>query len=335
MQWSSHFLGSSGADHALAVIANEINWVETHAKPRIDWVRSTGVPEPPDGFLSLLKRALLLAPQMTPPEAAGQEQTTISHPDLHLDNIMVDPKTGKILSVIHWQSSCVSELYYQRDLPPLLPHASSSFSVENAEHVATSHLNPNYKATPPVLQHYIDLTRERNPRRSGALCDALRTTRKKPLELVTGAWVRDDVFSFRHALIAFVARWNELVPGSGPCPVDFTEAESEDHLFELDLMDALRGVLHRAQDQHQFPIGGMVQADDFERCRFLNKRFKENFVSIDSNDLERAVLSNIWPYQDDDERGEGNGSLGRIVAEADDAERRGLEGNANARDAVS
>jgi aminoglycoside phosphotransferase (APT) family kinase protein len=36
---------------------------------------------------------------------------TLSHPDLHLDNIFVDPDTKRITHIIDWQSAVISDVF--------------------------------------------------------------------------------------------------------------------------------------------------------------------------------------------------------------------------------
>ncbi|KAI9815397.1 MAG: Phosphotransferase enzyme [Thelocarpon impressellum] len=289
---------ASATEYAEAVIGNEIKWTESYARPRTNYLRSMGSPEHAEDYLSLLRRFLLLAPHLSPPASTRQHVRTLSHPDLHLDNVFVNA-AGKISAVIDWQSTCVSELFLQQGLPPMLPHADSSDAKETGHGISPDSESDKVPVT--ILHHYLDLTKERNLPRWEALSDGHRSDRMSPLELVTSAWAREDVFSFRHALINFVAHWNELAPGCGPCPVDFTEAEREGHLEEMELMEVLRAFVHHLQDENLIPVGGMVRSGHFERCRALNRHFMESFVSLAKDDSERAMFAHIWPYREGDE----------------------------------
>lgn len=304
-QWNgadSH-LGTSATDYAKAVIGNEIKWVETYGKPRTNYLQSMGIPEHPDDYLTLLRRFSSLTPHLAPPTSTGQHVKTLSHPDLHLDNIFVDAATGKISSVIDWQSTCVSELFLQRGLPPMLPKVEDrNGTEETSEHSIDPESRSDDSAPAAISHHYLDLTKERNFGRWKALSDAHRSDRMPPLELVTGAWAREDVFSFRHALINFVAHWDELArPGSGPCPFDFTDAEREGHLEEMELMKVLRAFVNHLQDENLIPIGGMMRPEHYDRCYALNRHYMENFISAAKDDTERAMHANIWPYREGDE----------------------------------
>ena len=71
---------------------NEIKWVEAHAIPRMSYHQSMDEPESPDEVLALLKRYIDVSSHLIPPTVNREIQSKVlCHPDLHLDNIFVDP----------------------------------------------------------------------------------------------------------------------------------------------------------------------------------------------------------------------------------------------------
>ncbi|KAK2820002.1 hypothetical protein FQN49_007819 [Arthroderma sp. PD_2] len=86
--------GSTAAEYITALGSNEILWAKAHAKVRMNYHRSMEHPEIPEDYLSLLQRYVALAPYLVP-AASRDAPKTLSHPDLHLDNIFVDPNTKK------------------------------------------------------------------------------------------------------------------------------------------------------------------------------------------------------------------------------------------------
>jgi hypothetical protein len=65
---------------------NEIQYVKTHAHPRMNYHRSSTEPELPEEVLTLLERYLQLSPAMVPPKSPDDTHSpTLWHPDLHLD----------------------------------------------------------------------------------------------------------------------------------------------------------------------------------------------------------------------------------------------------------
>ena len=120
----------------------------------------------------------------------------------------------------------------------------------------------------------------------------------EPLSLLCGAWSRNDVFSFRHALIHLAARWKEIAPATIPCPIQFTDHELELHSSELELVEGLGEVLHQLQNDNLIPLGGMVLRESYEQASHINDSIKEMFVDMAKSESQKVLYSRIWPYQD-------------------------------------
>src|SRR5690349_21519843 len=100
---------------------NETKFVKAHARPRMNYARSHTDPESPDEMLDLLDR--YLAPAMVPPQSSDDTHSpTLWHPDLHLDNVLVDPESKQITRVIDWQSAAVLPLFYQSGVATIFKH---------------------------------------------------------------------------------------------------------------------------------------------------------------------------------------------------------------------
>lgn len=286
-------------DYVRALGINEIKWTKLYATPRMNYHRSMESPESIDDFLSLLTRYVTLAPYLVPTNPKGILSKTLSHPDLHLDNVFVDPDTRKIKSIVDWQSSSISEMFLQRGPPPLLPNpklGSSDTPIgDESEHQNSSKAIQQDR---DVLDHYESLTRTSNPRRWAAMKHDHISVLTKPVSLICGAWTREDVFSFRHALISVVANWDEIAPESIPCPINFSESELELHDQEMELIEGLGTIMHQLQDENLIPLGGMVRPEHHERAQDANNRYKEVFISLAEDENQRDVHSKIWPYQE-------------------------------------
>nr|KMM66450.1 hypothetical protein CPAG_02789 [Coccidioides posadasii RMSCC 3488] len=100
---------------------NEMAWVKGHASPRMNYYVSLKDPELHDQALTLLSKYLEPTPYLVPsePEAAAN---VLWHPDLHLDNIFVDPTTCKITSIVDWQSTSIAPLFYKSCVPRMFRH---------------------------------------------------------------------------------------------------------------------------------------------------------------------------------------------------------------------
>jgi hypothetical protein len=154
----------------------------------------------------------------------------------------------------------------------------------------------NWNADP--LSNYQNLTRLKNEQRWAAMNIYNRSLLTEPVSLLCGSWSRNDVFSFRHALIHVAARWKEIAPATVPCPIQFTEDELQLHNSELELLEGLGEVLHQLQSDNLIPLGGMVFRDDYEQALRVNNAVREMFVDMAESESQKALHSRIWPYQD-------------------------------------
>ena len=281
----------------LAMGINEIQWAKAYAKPRINAYRSIETPESPADYILLLERYLQLVPHLSP----GPFRTSLSHPDLHLDNIFVDPDTKKITCIIDWQSASVSEPFLQHSTPRmLLPVGSCSASDRLEAASEESNAREGSNRTADLLSHYQNLTRLKNEKWWAAINLHNRSLLTDPVSFLCGAWSRDDVFSFRHALIRVAARWKEIAPATAPCPIQFTENELELHSSELELVEGLGEVLHQLQKDSLIPLGGMVLRENYEQALHINNAVREMFVNMAESESQKILHSRIWPYQERD-----------------------------------
>jgi hypothetical protein len=252
--------------------------------------RSVEDPESPDEFRSLLERYITLAPCLIPLASNGTDAKTLSHPDLHLDNIFFAPETGKIVSIIDWESASICEMFLQRGIPPLL-RCSDIGSSDQARNGRPEEHKSNKvgEQDTDLLSCYKHLTKTTNPRRWSVLTEEKISLLKKPVSLVCDAWNRKDVFSFRHALINVVANWKRIAPDTTPCPIDFTEAELALHGEEIELLEGLGSIMHQLQDTDLIPLGGMVRCEQYNRAQEANMLFRDEFIALAEDDRQKVV----------------------------------------------
>jgi hypothetical protein len=290
--------GNTTAEYITALGSNEILWTESYAKPRMNFHRSMERPEVPDDYLSLLKRYIALAPYLVP-ASAKEAPKTISHPDLHLDNIFVNPTAKKITHIIDWQSTSVCESFFQSGFPQMLAPVGASVSDRiNDANTDCRQAGKDKQQNADALEYYQGLLKTKMPQRWAALNEKYLSVRTKPVSLVSGCWLREDLFSFRHSLINVIAHWNELMSGGGSCPAEFTDNEIELHHSEMEIIEGLSTIMHQLQSENIIPLGGMVRRDDYKQAQELNRQFKRMFVELAENEHQRELHSKVWPYQE-------------------------------------
>ena len=274
---------------------NELQWAKAYAKPQTNPYQPIETPVSPDTYISLISRYLQVVPYLSP----GPFQTSLSHPDLHLDNLFVDPDTKKITCIIDWQSASVSEPFLQQHNPRMLLSFGRRSSRGRSATIAEEFdLGERSEGTADLLRRYQNLSRLKNEQRWAAVNLHNRSLLTEPVSLLCGAWSRNDVFSFRHALILLASRWKEIAPYTTPCPLQFTEHELQLHNSELELVEGLEEVLVQLHNDNLIPLGGMIRREDYEQALHVNNSVREIFVDMAKSESQRALYSRIWPYQD-------------------------------------
>ncbi|KAJ5781584.1 uncharacterized protein N7518_010067 [Penicillium psychrosexuale] len=270
------------AAYAEAIGKNEIQWAISHARPRMNYHRSTECPETPDDYIALLKDYMALVPFLVP--TTSEQPNRISHPDLHLDNIFVDPETYRITSIIDWQQTAVSPAFLQCCHPQMLELSASPCPDQQIQEEKM------------LLEHYYDVTKTNDSIRRQLLDDPLHKLKIDPISLVPRCWDREDLFTLRNFLIKIVARWAELKYEQESLPVDFGEEELLRHEDEMDLLEGISGIVHQLQDAGLIPLGGMVRPEYYERAMEANERFKQEFIGLAENESQRDFHAKVWPY---------------------------------------
>lgn len=240
-------------------------------------------PETPNDYITLVKDFLALAPYLAA-SANIEQPNRVSHPDLHLDNVFVDPGTNRITCIIDWQQTSVCPISLQRSYPQMLELSGTPRSDQS-------------RHERKLLDHYYNAVKETDPLRWEVLTNPLLTVKTKPFALVPGCWHREDLFSLRNALITVVARWSDMGYGEIPCPVHFSEEELLRHQAEMDLVEGISAVLHELQDTGLIPLDGMVRREYYELAMELNDRFKREFIDLAENERQRELHAKVWPYQ--------------------------------------
>ncbi|RAH85138.1 hypothetical protein BO86DRAFT_386666 [Aspergillus japonicus CBS 114.51] len=294
------------SEYTQALGRNEISWVKAHARPRMNYYRSASDPELPEDGLHLLRQYMKVAPFLVPSsndEAASSN--VLWHPDLHLDNVFVDPLTHTITDIIDWQSACVAPLFYQSHVPRMFRHPGpvqegwavperpdnfDTLSAEDQENITNDH------ESQIIHKYYEALVYKRAPRHWAVLEQKTIPIVRKPAWLVTGVWENRDLFFLRQSLLSLVNLWEDLF--QLPCPIAFTQKEIELHAEEETNIDSIGQVLTLFRDQGVLPVDGMVDPKDYGVAVENSRKIKQVFLGTAENDKERELYSKLWPYQD-------------------------------------
>ncbi|KAJ5978567.1 phosphotransferase enzyme family protein [Penicillium viridicatum] len=256
-------------EYAEALGRNEMALIESHAVPRMNYYRSSQSKELPEDGIALVKKYIDVAPYLVPSPTDGSGNANVLwHPDLHLDNIFVDPNTYQITRIVDWQSACVAPLFYQSGVPKLCKkngHVREGWVVPRRPEDLESLSESEQKRIDEDLEneilhkYYEAQVCKRTPRHWAVLQQQAVPTIRKPVWLVTGAWENRDLFFLRESFMELVADWEELFPES---------------LVQLAVL----------------PVDGMVDPKDFDIARENCRKFKEIFVGLGKDDDERELF---------------------------------------------
>lgn len=287
---------------------NEKLFIETHARPRMNYHRSSTELQLPKEVLDLLDKYLRLAPAMVPPVGTDDTHSpTLWHPDLHVDNVFVDPESKKITRIIDWQSATVMPLFYQCGISRMFEHpgvvlhgwALSELpeNYNNLDESEKAKVDSDRKSE-ACHKYYEAETKSQNSRHWAALQLENADVRTEPSRLVVNVWEDRDVFFFRRALIAIVEQWPSLCPESGNCPVSFDKQELALHAAEEEIMSNVSEILSIFRDGWGLPPNGMVDPADFDRVRTAVREMRDSFIESIDNEAEKELYARLWPYQD-------------------------------------
>ncbi|EEQ28389.1 phosphotransferase family protein [Microsporum canis CBS 113480] len=295
-------------DYARAIGENEVAWIKAHASPRTNAYASLKDPELPGHALALLSKYLDATPYLVPNDPAARI-SVLWHPDLHLDNVFVDPETCKITSIVDWQGASVAPLFYQSCVPRMfrhdgpvregwvVPSRPEDFDTLSEEEQG---LIDQDLESETIHKYYEAKVFQRAPHHWEVL-KQLRDIqlRRNPTWLVTGVWENRDIFFLRQSLIAIAALWDRLRPDeTTEVPVSFTKEELDLHAKEDENITGVGNMLKLFRDQGVLPVDGMVGPEDYETAKINCQKFKDIFIKTAKDEEERELFSKLWPYQD-------------------------------------
>ncbi|KAI9691729.1 MAG: hypothetical protein M1822_007801 [Bathelium mastoideum] len=289
-----------------ALGTNEMAWIQRFAKPRMNYFRSLEDPEIPEHALELLAKYERVAPVLVPSVNDSATANVLWHPDLHLDNVFVNPASYEITAIVDWQSAMVAPLFYQSGVHRAFRHYKS---VHEGWYVPDK--PENFDALPPDEQKRVDWelesetihkyyelqTMKRAPRHWEYLQQPMIPVLRKPVWLVTGVWENNDLFFLRDSLIALFTKWSEIFDEDVQCPITFSAEELERHAREEENIDGVGKMLSLFRDQGVLPADGMVQPDDYQTAVENCRKYKQIFLNAAQNQYEQGLYSKIWPYQ--------------------------------------
>lgn len=287
---------------------SERSYVLQYGHPRFNYCRSAVETELPEEMLNLLEKYLKLIPAMLPPPTPDDiDAATLWHPDLHANNLFVDPETFQITSIIDWQSTIAAPLFFQSTVPQIVRHRApvsldlsslpklcdnyNDLSQDEKEYAENMHKSEH------LHQYYLRSTRDDNPRHWTAM-QPPNEFRVHPVKIVQQVWVSNTVYYLRRALVQIAAEWEKLCPGAGPCPVSFGEVDLSLLDLEQENRETVSGILKLIRDCYGLHPDGTISPEKYDTMQSELKRLKESALAAAESELERLCIDKTWPYED-------------------------------------
>jgi len=282
--------------------------IHHHAKaqPRRTFLLPTDYNIYPSEHTSLLSMFLQLAPYLTPP--GSYSAPTLRHPDLSLSNILLAPRSTKIISIIDWQDAVIFPRFMQAGYSAFCEHNSS---------------RPQSLQIPSLPDDFeeIDIDQQRQAKAVFRLeeanlyytaatgihndkhMDLLRLPHlgiRQYLLRQTGYPWDADLITLRAALVGITTPsvWSGIF--SATCPVVFSDEEREAAMAESQEWNESEQLLSRVREYLGIDLEGGTEPDNFERAVEGNRQFRMEMVRQAEVD-QREIAWRNWPYKDEDD----------------------------------
>jgi hypothetical protein len=147
-----------------------------------------------------------------------------------------------------------------------------------------------------LLEFYFEALKSMDPLQWKVLSEPLHAIGTDPISLIFCCWDREDLFSLRNAIIAAIARWDDISDGETKCPIEFSGKELEQHQSEMELIEGISMILHQLHNSGLISLGGMVAPERYEDARKWNDYFKQEFINLAEDEKRRELHEKVWPF---------------------------------------
>ena len=233
------------------------------------------------------------------------EYPSLWHPDLHLENIFVDPENlTKVVGITDWQAVEVAPLFAQvrrpyfldYEGPPTVNLEYPSFPEDPAQ------LCPTAKALDLQLKlsaAYKMILRDQNPGLYRVV-NFLETPSFELLLLARNLLVDGEAL-YLAQVVALEETWAELpgVDEDVPFPFDFSDEEraeiAADARSAMCGMDLVQGIKERVTERSS--ERGILQHGHMEESRDAVRQMRENVILAFANDgSSKQAYQDSWPF---------------------------------------
>ncbi|GFN11037.1 aminoglycoside phosphotransferase family protein [Aspergillus tubingensis] len=274
-------------------------------QPRRTFLLPTSFDIDPSEHTSLLSRFLQLATLLIPKDTV-HNAPILRHPDLTLNNILLEPGSAKIASIIDWQDSITFPLFMQAGYPAFCEHDSSKaqtlqapslpdnfYDMSNEEQMEAK---AEFRSEEANL-YYTSATGLYNGNHWSAL-KIPHLGMRQYLHQQTGYPWDGDVINLRAALVGITTPqvWNAIT--SERCPVGFSDQEQHTAMEESKEWNESEELLYIIRNDIGIDPEGGTEPANFEQASRRNLEYRLEMVRQAEED-ERDICWRNWPFKDD------------------------------------
>ncbi|KAI7975757.1 hypothetical protein EIK77_005507 [Talaromyces pinophilus] len=246
----------------------------------------------PSEYMELIFKYAALQQQLIRPEF-DNDPCTLSHPNLSLDNIWIDPSTEKIVSLTGWQSITITPPLLKRPYPKFL---DTEFQTQSDD-----------RSLPLPKERYRELVKSSDPLRY----DRIFSNPQKyellmgPMSNIFNAWNNCGIFALRESLLAFRNSQEIDLAKSVPELDQFSSEELESHAREKyarQELDVLFNMIQNVQHTVNIPRDGRVLTEDFEHAKELSEVYRRQYIDLaGATKSRKAMHEKTWPFDSSDD----------------------------------
>lgn len=287
---------------------NERRFVKKMGWDRPNYFQSIKNTEDPRDIAKLTMQFSAISPYIG--EHAADDLSTISHPNLNLDNIFINPDTNEITCLTGWQGTVIS--------PPILKSPNPPFLDSKFETVTG-----NWSVKHP-RDLYRELISEADPLRYYRIYENPEQYHvvTAPLSAICRSYEAQTTFELRESLVNFI-NYYDLEGGDKSLPPDVrqTSEELRKHEHERLARSELQMTFHMVQDANRLngtdypniPLDGRVRTEDFKTAQSLARDYKKDYIDLAGTNKNRLALhKKLWPLDNLDERPDDRPMVRRV-----------------------
>lgn len=271
--------------YARTLSKNERRYMMNNPWAKTDYITSKQHTQDRGEYMELIYKYDALQEQIILPEF-DNDPCTLSHPNLSLDNIWIDPRTEKIVSLTGWQSTTITPPLLKRPYPRFLDTEFQTQSDERSQILPKERYRELVKVSDPLRYERLFS----NPQKYELLMG--------PMSSIFNAWNNRGIFRLRESLIA--VRNSQNLDRANPVPEleQFSSEELESHANEKyarQELDVLFNMIQNVQHTVNIPKDGRVLTEDFERAQQLSEDYRQQYINLAAGS-RKTLHRKAWPF---------------------------------------